>query len=406
MALTPKISKNNFRSFLWHASFLAFAQSFIDVDTVLPAMIIEAGGGAMQIGIMTAILLGGSSLTQLLFAPYLSNQEYKKKFLLLGINSRILSLAGLAVILYYMSGSITEHLLPMIFMLITVFALGGAFANVSYMDIFGKSVAQDKRKPFFSVKQVLSGIIVLVSAIIARKVLSSSEYPLNYSYMFFIGFGGLLFASFGFWKLKEVSPSLLKIRGFSHFGKTLISELKNNKKLGWFLGFVNTMGIAVSFLPFVILYAKNTFSSESVDTGNFLLFKIIGSVSVGFLILMLSGKVKYRVLLYINTILAVVLPLSLIVFITSPPFYFIFLVGGVIYSIYSITMNGILLEISGNENRVLYTGFAGAGNILPALFPLLGAFIIDEFGFTSFFIVYMIIVSLSIVSIIKLKCKK
>jgi len=54
-----------------------------------------AGGSAIHIGILTSIILGGSSLTQLLFAPFISNYPYKRKFLLIGINARILSLISL-----------------------------------------------------------------------------------------------------------------------------------------------------------------------------------------------------------------------------------------------------------------------------------------------------------------------
>ena len=67
MALSNKISKHNYRSFLFHIAFLAFAQNFMDIDTVIPSMIVEAGGGAVHIGIMTTIMFGGSSLTQLLY---------------------------------------------------------------------------------------------------------------------------------------------------------------------------------------------------------------------------------------------------------------------------------------------------------------------------------------------------
>src|SRR5680860_558237 len=103
MALTNKISTHNFYSFLWHASFLAFAKNFMDVDTIIPAMIVEAGGGAMHIGIMTAIMLGGSSFMQLFFAPYLSNKAQKKNYLLLGINVRIFALAGLGILLFLLT---------------------------------------------------------------------------------------------------------------------------------------------------------------------------------------------------------------------------------------------------------------------------------------------------------------
>ena len=101
MALPNKTSKLNFNAFLWHAGFLALAQNFMDVDTVIPAMLIESGGNAMHVGMMTAIMLGGSSFTQLIFAPYISNKPFKKKFLLLGINSRVLSLLALGFMFFF-----------------------------------------------------------------------------------------------------------------------------------------------------------------------------------------------------------------------------------------------------------------------------------------------------------------
>ena len=104
MELTAKISKHNYLSFLWHATFLALAQSFMDVDTIMPAMVLESGGGALHIGILTAIMLGGSSLSQLLFLPYLNNKQFKKKYLLAAINVRVLSLFGMAVVLFYSMG--------------------------------------------------------------------------------------------------------------------------------------------------------------------------------------------------------------------------------------------------------------------------------------------------------------
>jgi len=117
LKLTPGISRHNYYSFLWHASFLALAQNFMDIDTVIPAMLVDAGGNGFHIGLMTAIMLGGSSFTQLIFAPFISNQPYKKKFLLLGINTRIISLLFMSIMLYF---SITgRHTIWLIFLLIT-----------------------------------------------------------------------------------------------------------------------------------------------------------------------------------------------------------------------------------------------------------------------------------------------
>ncbi|MBN1983052.1 MAG: hypothetical protein JW795_16080, partial [Chitinivibrionales bacterium] len=79
---------------------------------------------------------------------------------------------------------------------------------------------------------------------------------------------------------------------------------------------------------------------------------------------------------------------------------------GIVNSLYLITMNGLLLEVSTHENRALYAGFAGAGNVLPAVFPLFGGWIIEQLGFRSFFIFFMLIVLSSSWFINKINCKE
>jgi len=406
MKLTSDLSWHNYYAFIWHTSFLALAMNFMDVDTVLPAMLVEAGGNGLHIGLMTAIMFGGSSFTQLIFAPFISNYAYKKKFLLLGINARIVSLFFMSIMLYFSSALHGNYTIWLIFLLITSFSLGGAFANVSYTDILGKSVDQSARKSFFSVKQVVTGLVLFLSAFLAKKVITLESFPLNYAYMFLIGFLALLVASLGFWQLKEHIPSKMVIKNLNHFLSKIKNELIQNKRLVYFLGFINTMGISITLLPFVMLYAKELFHTQSHDTGLFLFYKVIGSVTIGLFLFTIFKKFKYRYLLYGNVLL--VISVSLILLITSgmPPFKYIFLTGGIIYSIYGISVNGVLLEVSGTENRALYTGIAGAGNILPALFPILGGWIIEQFGFQWFFFLFTLMILISLFFIYKLDCRK
>lgn len=406
MNLSREISRHNVKSFIWHATFLAFASNFMDIDTIIPAMLVEAGGTPLHIGLMAAILTGGSSFTQLFFAPVISNDPWKKKYLLIGINSRLASLLAITIMLWTFQTGEKSNILLFLFIAISIFAVGGAFANVSYTDILGKSIFQESRKKFFSTKQLITSSIVLLSAFLATRVLNLRVYPFNYALMFLIGFSSLLIASLGFWRIKEVIPAKLKITGPKHYLQVMRTELRSNKKLKYFLGFINTQGITITFLPFVILYAKEVFETGSGDTGKFLLFKVVGGVLISLTILLFKRVSKYRILLYFNIFLSLSIPAILLFAIDKPPFWLIFLIGGLVFAIYSITMNGVLLEISGNENRAIYTGLAGAGNILPAVFPLIGGVIIKSAGFTPFFILYMVIISSSLYFTYKLKCLK
>ncbi|RUT79999.1 MFS transporter [Ancylomarina longa] len=406
MTLFDNISRHNFKAFLWHAGFLAFAQNFMDVDTVIPAMVVESGGSAMHIGIITAIMMGGSSFTQLFFAPLVNNSKYKKNYLLYGINLRVLSLIALTIVLYWFSSRHSIYIFWFVFVFISLFSLSGAFANISYVDIFGKTINQNKRKSFFALKQIIGGVIVLSTAFLAKKMLSSFDYPTNYSIMFLIGATALFIASLGFWKIKETEPSGIKISGFNNFIGSMLNEIKVNKKLVYFLGFINTQGIVISFIPFVMLYAKETFNTQGSDTGEFLLFKVIGVVIVSFMIWLVNKKVKYNTILYSNVFLSILLALLILLINNVDTLKYIFILGGIVISLFTITMNGLLLEISGNENRALYAGFAGAGNIIPSIFPLIAGGIISKLGYAAFFIFFMLIISFSLYFILKIKCSR
>ncbi len=406
MTLSNKISARNFNAFLWHAGFLALAKNFIDVDTVIPAMIIEAGGKAVHIGIMTAIMLGGASFTQIFFAPYISNISFKKKFLLIGINFRIVSLFFLGFILFHSGTLKSGHLFGLIFLLIALFSLSGAFTNISYVDVLGKSVNENKRKTFFSSKQIIAGSVMLVSAFIAKKILTYYGYPFNFSFLFIIGASLLLVASFGFWKITETVPSTLKIHGMKDFFRKIRIEILNKPELAYFIGFINTQGIIISFLPFVVLYGNETMEAQSLDTGYFLICKVIGVISASLIVFLISKRIKYNFLLYLNVCLSLLLIISTLLINNIQTLRYIFFLGGVVYSLYLITMNGLLLEISGKENRAIYTGFTGAGNILPAVFPLAGGWIISHWGFETFFLLIMVLVALSARFIYKINCFK
>ena len=198
----------------------------------------------------------------------------------------------------------------------------------------------------------------------------------------------------------------MKINSLRSFIQILKRELKENKKLPYFLGFINTQGIIISFLPFVMLYAKQHLNAQSSDTGTFLLFKVIGIVIISLLVFFFSKKTRYNKILYFNVALSALLIVLTFFIHNQRSLILVFVMGGMAFSLFTITMNGLLLEVSTNENRAIYTGFAGAGNILPALVPIAGGGIISLFGFTSFFVMYLVLILSSLFFIYKIDCKK
>ena len=406
MKLTEEVSKNNYYSFLWHATFLALAQNFMDINTIIPAMVIDAGGKAVQVGILTAILIGGGNVSQLFFAPFLSNKQYKKRFLLGGINIRFISLVGLALVFVLSSRLVGRVIILFIFLLITLFSISGGFANIGYTDILGKSILQKKRKHFFSMKEIVASLGLLISAYFVRHLLKIYSYPENYTILFFIAAVLLAIASFGFWRIKEVGAEHIKISHLRDYLETTKKEFKSNKRLKHYLLLINTQGATLALMPFLILYAKSNFGAGSEAIGNYLFLKVVGGVIAGAVIIYFIKKIKYRHSLYMVSLLSILILTSILVFPGAILFPYIFLLGGLTYTFHRIAVGGVLLEVTTDKNRALYTGLTGAGSILPALFPLAGGLIIQQFGFNTFFPIFIFILILSLYYIYKLDCKE
>jgi hypothetical protein len=397
----------NFGSLLWHAIFLALATNFMDVDTIIPAMLINAGGGEVHLGIMTAIMLGGSTFLQLVFAGFISHRARKKKFLLLGINLRIAALFVLSVLFFYSDMLAEGVLIILIFVFISQFSFSGAFANISYVDITGKSLHGAARRAFLSAKQIVFSIGIFISAVAVRQLLVLFKFPGNYALLFFLAGSLLLTASLGFWRLEETATRGRERISILKFFAMIPAAVKSDRNLKFYLLLINSLGLGLSVLPFLIYLAKESFGISGSIIGNFLLLKTIGMLSAGLFLLKFSKRFEYRYLLLVSMSLAAAIPIFALVFQGLPRVYpFIFIFSGIFMATYKTAIEGILLEISTDDNRATYAGISGAGNILTTVFPLSAGFLIKAAGYTPVFAGVSLLVLASVVFAIKIDCER
>jgi MFS family permease len=404
--ITENVSKNNYVAFVWHGIFLSLASNFMDVHTIIPAMLLKAGASSIQLGLATTIMIGGSSLMQIFFARSLSNKNHKKSPLLFAINLRVLTLFMLSFLLLK-SGIFPNCLLIIIiFIIITIFSFSGSYASISYIDIIGKSILNNRRKDFFSFKQIIGSIGLFLSALLVRHLLRIYTYPTNYSVLFFGAGFFLFFASLGFWKIKEVIVPVSKRLGFKSFLKMVPLEILKNKNLKNYLLTINTLGLTMSFIPFMVLFAKHNFGLNNKMIGNILFWKILGMLLTSIILYKKSKTFEYKRLLRISLLLGFSLPILALVFKGNYFLYqLLFFVAGVLLTSFNVARNGVLVEISNNENRAIYTGISGAGSILPTIFPLISGIFITIFGYETTFIILSVIIGMGLFFINGLDCK-
>lgn len=172
--------EHNYRAFIWHASFLSITETFAEINTVIPALILEVGGSELHIGLVSAIMIGTPLLTQLAFAGLINGRPRKKPFLLGAISVRVMMLAAIAMTVVSVRRIEPWLALLLIYVELFTFAAGGSFAGVAYVDIIGKVLSQERLKRFFPARQVIAGFGILVSALfiqIAGMIAASLVWP-------------------------------------------------------------------------------------------------------------------------------------------------------------------------------------------------------------------------------------
>ncbi len=400
--------KRNFIAFNWHAFWLAIAQTFADKNTVLPGLILLSGGSQFELGLLTSIMIGIPMVSQLLFASYLTQKPKKKFFLLLGIYMRVFAFLGVALTLYAVDSADPLFVIYAVFGWMFIFSISGAFAGVSYTDILGKSISPKTRKQFFVTRQFLNSIGILISALIVRAILKEVEYPNNYIYMFSAASALLFIAALGFLSLKERPSEISKVpKKLVEVIKSIPSIIKSDSNLRNLVISVNLLSVSFTMIPFYMSLVKSHSELSREIIGNFLLFQIIGMILSNFVWSKYTRKKGFKGMFKMAAMLYGTLPILALLFVAFVPmeyFGIVFFLIGASLSAYKISSESILIEISDESNRPLYSGIYGTLNLTMAIFPLIIGLLIASLGFSVVFIITSLLTFSALLFLKKLKC--
>ncbi len=380
----------------WHSFFLAITMSFTEINTVMPALILRAGGSERAVGGLTAILIGLPLVSQLLFAGFLTTKQRKKLYLLLGINLRIVALAAAAIAIAWVGTD--RAIIPIVLTTMSMFALSGAFAGVSYTEMIGKVVETEQRRRFFVNRQVSTGIGLLISAVATRLFLGATTFPDGYVLLFAMAAGFLLVASGGFWVLNERAgentPSKNRssnehLAGISRNLREVPAILKSDKNMRMLIIAVNLGALGFTAIPLLTAMAYRTYELSPSVAGWFVLVQVAGMLPANFLWSKLIRRGGFRFVLRAELILiALLFPLGLAAsrFLPLWAYAGIYLIAGATISAHRVGVDAILVQISPDRQRALYAGIFGAANIGTAIMPLITGSLISGLGFTPVFL--------------------
>jgi MFS family permease len=378
---------------LWHAIFLSLTATFTEVNTIIPALILSVGGSAVHVGIVSAIVIGLPVVTKLFFSSFLSSKKTKKPYLLLGIDLRVLALISIAVTLVWYKSFSFIVLILLLYAELFVFSVGGAFASLPYVYLIG-GFKKETRIKFFTKKPMISSIGMLLSVLIARYILAKWEYPTQYVILFSLSAIALFIASFGFRIVEEKPSAVTKKVPILEILKDIPTLFKKDPNFFKFLIYSNIMGAALALIPFYIGYAKDVFTINSTVLGYVLVVQIVGMFVASFIFPKIIKNHGFKGILRFRIVIHFILPFIAIFVASSGSLYgylSVFFLAGFALSARVASEDAALIELSTDENRVIYTALAGTLNIAIIVFPLILGILISIVGYPIVFVTSSII---------------
>ena len=164
--------------------------------------------------------------------------------------------------------------------------------------------------------------------------------------------------------------------------------------------------LGITIIPFYVVLSKAIYGLSRNQIGNFLLLQFLGMIVSSLIWNWVAKRFKFKGIFCGCIIIGSLLPIVVIFFSRYGlgVYQWIFFIAGFSISAYTISLQGILLEISNNDNRAIYAGISGTLSLTTAIFPLIAGSLIKFFGFTVIFTITSPLVMTSLFFLKPIKC--
>ncbi|QEN06648.1 MFS transporter [Oceanispirochaeta crateris] len=412
--MITKAHKLSYAGFLWHGIFLALTVTFTEVNSVLPALVLQIGGSEVHIGFITAIMIGFPLISQLLFAPFIQSRKRKKPFLLAGLYARMSALFGIGLLLNSVDSFSPSIVLILIYCGLTVFTLSGAFSGISYVSLIGVTIPKELRHKFFLHKQVFWSLGVLISGVLTRYVLAGFSGTQKYTFLFALASLMLALGSIGFWMIREpdvalgaetTAPTTPGIKGVFSSMKVI---LKEDRTFRFYCIAINLLSLSIVIIPFYLPSLMRHFSLSPQIIGTIVLLQMGGMVLSNLIWPKIIKPLGFKGLLKIQATASLFIPFLLTILLVSGigpgVIYVVFPLLGALAGAHKMCGEAVLVQISQEDRRALYSGIYGALNLSSAVAPLILGFLLRDITFLLLFPILGVFSLLAIPIVNKMIC--
>ena len=359
----------------------------VDTSTIVAALVNGLTGSPFAVGAAAAIARYGWLFPQLFVSYFAQRKPRRLPFYMLGAFGRVVCLAGVAGILAMAGNPSTPVIVAGFFGLWTLYAFVGGIVAVPYNDIFARSVPSSSRSRLLAVRFFGGGILALLVAAAAHRILDAMSFPGGYAAVLLLGAALLLASSLCFVSAGETdAPQAPESdSGFGAFLASGIEVFRADRRFRLFVYSRWLDGAATMALPFYVLQVTAAYASAT-DVALLLGARTVGALLSNPLWGWLGDRRGKRILLEVVALLGLLAPLLTLVWIVVggrwpamilPWFTVVFVALGAIGNGGAIAQLGYLMEISPDDRRPAYSGYFNAMVAPAALSPLAGAVVVE-----------------------------
>ncbi|MDX9743425.1 MAG: MFS transporter [Arcobacteraceae bacterium] len=388
-----------------HGFFLSIGMTIAEPHTILPLIVSHFGGGAILIGLYSALLKGGVVIIQLYAAFHAQSYPYMLKYLRRVFLVRFFAwfFIGFSIIIF--GDEYKEITLFCIGIGLFIFSFSAGFGTIYFKEITAKIFTHTFRGKTMAIRQFFSAFGALLSGTGAGIVLSSFEAPLSYGILFIIstflmGFGYLAFGLVDEPKKENVAK---KEKSFGLFLQNAFAILRVDKVLQ---NQIFTFFFAYSYLfalPFIILDAKGQIDLDGTAIGLLITAQTVGAMFSNIIWGKLTRKGLYKRTSNI-TIAMFIFAISLAFIGGSIWIYMsIFFIVGAAIDGNRLASENLIIMIAPEEKRPIYMALQNNIVSIGIFFSILGGVILSFSNYTILYSFSLLMLCFSFVASLKLK---
>ena len=382
-----------------HGFFLSIGTTIAEPHTILPLIVTHFGGGAILVGLYSALLKGGVVLIQLYAAFHAQSYPYMLKYLRRVFLVRFFAWFFIGVAIIVFGDEYKELSLISIGIGLFIFSFSAGFGMIYFKEITAKIFTHKFRGKTMAVRQFFSAFGAILSGAGAGYILGHFEAPFSYGMLFIIStfLMGCGYLAFGLVEEPIKETVVKKENSFKLFLKNAFAILKSDKL---FQVQIFTFLFAYSYLfalPFIIIDAKNSITLDGAAIGWIITAQMVGAMFSNIIWGKLSALGLYKRIsnitlgMFIVAISLAFIGGSLLIYMA------IFFIVGAAIDGNRIASENLILYIAPEEKRPIYIALQNNIVSFGIFFSILGGVILS---LTSYTVLYIFTISLLFVSFV------